>query len=119
MTRDKYDSTGAMAAAWFGTPGAGAAIERVFGPKEEEAMSRTSRKPRPGYTVERHLWLAKLQRTPNIRRMNSVVGYQCMSLGWTRWVGEATLDGERRGEELTPAGQTQLDLWNHEYGRPS
>lgn len=28
---DKHDSTGAMAAAWFGTPGAGAAIDRVFG----------------------------------------------------------------------------------------
>lgn len=28
---DKHDSTGAMASAWFGTPGAGAAVERVFG----------------------------------------------------------------------------------------
>ena len=30
MTRET-DSTGAMAAAWFGTPGAGKAIEAVFG----------------------------------------------------------------------------------------
>lgn len=27
---DEHDSTGAMAAAWFGTPGAGKAIDRVF-----------------------------------------------------------------------------------------
>lgn len=27
----KHDSTGAMAAAWFGTPGAGKAVDAVFG----------------------------------------------------------------------------------------
>lgn len=80
-------------------------------------MSRTSRKPRPGYTIERHKWLAQLARVPDTKRTSSVVGYQCMSLGWTCWVGEPTFDGERRGEKLTPAGQMQLDLWNHEHGR--
>lgn len=80
-------------------------------------MSRTSRKPRPGYTVERHHWLATLARTPGAKRHHNVVGYQCMSLGWTKWVGEATLDGVQRGEELTDAGRLRLDLWNNEHGR--
>jgi hypothetical protein len=32
-----YDSTACMAAAWFGTPGCGDAIERVFGVKDKES----------------------------------------------------------------------------------
>lgn len=31
MTKRNHDSTGAMAAAWFGTPGCEAAVEAVFG----------------------------------------------------------------------------------------
>jgi len=39
MSDHKYDSTAAMASAWFGTSGCGPAIERVFGISKEERIN--------------------------------------------------------------------------------
>jgi hypothetical protein len=42
----EFDSTGAMAAAWFGTPGADTAIGRVFDTPPEEAFAPKAKKRR-------------------------------------------------------------------------
>lgn len=83
-------------------------------------MSRGA--PRPEYTPARHAWLAHLRYEPLHRTMRrgSVVGYQCMSLGWTQWVWVQQPGGRRMriaGETLTEEGLRMLMEWQIRYGK--
>jgi hypothetical protein len=90
-----------------------------------------ARNPVERYTPARHQWLARLNREPLVQRRGSVVGFQCMRLGWTQWL--YVLDEEPRkhttdplgaiprwrvvGETLTPAGVRMLNVWTKQHGR--
>jgi len=60
----------------------------------------------------RHAWLQRLADTGgDLRRGWGVVPFQCMRLGWTRWMG-ADPDYYDWHEELTDEGREVLASWN-------
>lgn len=73
----------------------------------------TWRAPRDRWTAKRQAWLERLERGPARRDGLSagIVGFECMELGWTRWV-----DGG--DEEITEAGRAKLEAWRAERARP-
>lgn len=55
-------------------------------------------------TPARARWLSRLAKGPGASRNGTVVGYQCMALGWTTW--ERTFSSHT--EVITEAGRAAL-----------
>jgi len=64
-------------------------------------------------TQKRIEWLELLEREGSaVRPTRSRVGYDCMSLGWTRWLDAQDPRAARYREEITDEGRQVLADWH-------